>query len=219
MPRKSYFVPTSFCRRATLGFCGVSNNYRAICCKMCVPVWNLVPRGRYRTILVECWPPWGSIERYGYRNDSGYRSNSIAISRDMGPLSESTSRQNRVYTRPGERDREGAGMLPGKSWAYKTNIAKIYPGMRSCDPKRTKKRQKLSKSLIFSFLQSGVAPANQTKERSVHKLFPRGIPEQKFNVNRACFPKANTRIHKNGRSSWTFCFSPFFGLVWQAEKK
>ena len=62
-------------------------------------------------------------------------------------------------------------------------------------------------------LQSGVAPANQTKERSVSWTFHRGIPEQKFNVNRACFPKEKHRIHKNGRTSWTFRFGPLFGLV------
>ena len=41
---------------------------------------------------------------------------------------------------------------------------------------------------------SGVAPANQTKERSVHELSAGAfrIPEQKFNVNRACFPREHT---------------------------
>ena len=57
-------------------------------------------------------------------------------------------------------------------------------------------------------------PTKQTKERSVHELFHRGIPEQKFNVNRACFPKEN---HQNSQK-WTkfmnFSFWPFlwFGL-------
>ena len=48
---------------------------------------------------------------------------------------------------------------------------------------------------FYPFL-SGVAPANQTKERSVHELFTGGIPEQTFNVNRACFPKEK---HQNSQ--------------------
>ena len=48
---------------------------------------------------------------------------------------------------------------------------------------------------------SGVAPANQTKERSVHELFAWGIPEQKFNVNRACFPKEK---HQNSQKCPVF---------------
>ena len=38
-------------------------------------------KGGYRTILGECLPPFKRIARYGYRSDS------IATSRDMGPLS------------------------------------------------------------------------------------------------------------------------------------
>ena len=62
-------------------------------------------------------------------------------------------------------------------------------------------------------IRSGPGKQNQRKVSSW--TFHRGIPEQKFNVNRACFPKENTRIHKNGRNSWTFRFGrPFlwFGL-------
>ena len=48
--------------------------------------------------------------------------------------------------------------------------------------------------MISKRIRSG--PANQTKERSGHELLTWGIPEQKFNVNRACFPKEkHTRIH------------------------
>ena len=62
---------------------------------------------------------------------------------------------------------------------------------------------------------SGVTPANQTKPKKASSwTFRRGIPEQKFNVNRACFP---TRIHKNGRNSWTSRFAPFFGLVCRGD--
>ena len=65
---------------------------------------------------------------------------------------------------------------------------------------------------------SGVAPANQTKERSVHELFRRGIPEQKFEMWIVlAFLRKTTRIHKNGRNSWTFRFGPFFGLVYRGD--
>ena len=43
--------------------------------------------------------------------------------------------------------------------------------------------------------------------------FHRGIPEQKFNVNRACFPKEKHQNSQKWRNSWTFRFGPFFGLV------
>ena len=61
---------------------------------------------------------------------------------------------------------------------------------------------------------SGVTPANQTKERPVHELFP-GKPEQKFDVDCACFPKEK---HQNSDKKWVkfmnFSFWPFlwFGL-------
>ena len=59
----------------------------------------------------------------------------------------------------------------------------------------------------------------QTKPKNASSwTFPGGIPEQKFNVNRAfCFPRKNTRIHKNGRNSWTSRFGPFFGLVCRGD--
>ena len=43
-------------------------------------------------------------------------------------------------------------------------------------------------------VRSGPGKPNQKK--SVHELFARGIPEQKFNVNRACFPKEK---HQNSQ--------------------
>ena len=45
-------------------------------------------------------------------------------------------------------------------------------------------------------LRSGITPANQTQEKPVHELFPGCIPEQKFDVNRACFPKEK---HQNSQ--------------------
>ena len=58
-----------------------------------------------------------------------------------------------------------------------------------------------------------MAPANQTKERSVHELFT-GIPEQKFNVNRACFPKEKHQNSQKWAKFMNFSFWPFlwFGL-------
>ena len=52
---------------------GVSHRYT------CVKV-STGGGGRYRTILGSCQPPWKVL------HDMGYRSDSIAISRDMGPL-------------------------------------------------------------------------------------------------------------------------------------
>ena len=65
-------------------FCVVSHNYRAIRCKMGyrtdVPVRNHVPRGGIA-------PFWGSANLpKKVSRDMGYRNDSIAISRDMGPL-------------------------------------------------------------------------------------------------------------------------------------
>ena len=59
----------------------------------------------------------------------------------------------------------------------------------------------------------------QTKPKKVSSwTFRRGIPEQKFNVNRACFPKEkHQNSQKNGRNSWTFRFGPFFGLVCRGD--
>ena len=59
---------------------------------------------------------------------------------------------------------------------------------------------------------SGVAPANQTKERSVHELFTGA-----FRNKSSTFLRKNTRIHKNGRNSWTLRFGPFFNLVWRGD--
>ena len=59
-----------------------------------------------------------------------------------------------------------------------------------------------------------MAAANQTKERSVHELFRGGVPEQKFNVNRACFPKEKHQNSQKWAKFMNFSFWPFlwFGL-------
>ena len=66
-------------------FYGVSHTYRAIRCKMGyrrdVPMRNLVPREGVA-------PFWGTPNLpLKVSRDMGYRSDSIAISRDIGPLS------------------------------------------------------------------------------------------------------------------------------------
>ena len=66
-------------------------------------------------------------------------------------------------------------------------------------------------------LQSGVAPANQTKERSVHELFAGAFRNKSSMWIVLVFLRKNTRIHKNGRNSWTFRFGPFFGLVCRGD--
>ena len=53
-------------------------------------------------------------------------------------------------------------------------------------------------------LNSGVAPANQTKERSVHELFAGAFRNKSSMWIVLVFLRKNTWIHKNGRNSWTF---------------
>ena len=71
----------------------------------------------------------------------------------------------------------------------------------------------MTKTLTELF--SGVAPANQTKERSVHELFTGAIPEQKFNVNRACFPKEKHQKSQTWAKFMNFFVLPL-SLVWFA---
>ena len=60
-------------------------------------------------------------------------------------------------------------------------------------------------------------PANQTKERSVHELFAGAFRNKSSMWIVLVFLRKNTRIHKNGRNSWTFRFGPFFGLVCRGD--
>ena len=77
------------------------------------------------------------------------------------------------------------------------------------------------KTAVFSLenpLKSGVAPANQTKEKVGSWTFRRGIPEQKFDMWMVLgFPRKNIRIHKKmGEIHMNFSrFGPFFGLVFR----
>ena len=74
---------------------------------------------------------------------------------------------------------------------------------------------------ITHIRKSGVAPANRTKERTVHELFRRGIPEQKFNVNRTCFPKEKHQNSQKWAKFMNFSFWPFlwFGLSGRLLRK
>ena len=79
-------------------------------------------------------------------------------------------------------------------------------------------RESWSWSTFFCFLRTNLlrsGPGKPNQRKAGSWTFSGGIPaEQKFNVNRACFLRISTRIHKNGRNSWTFRFGPF--LVWFA---
>ena len=66
-------------------FPGVSHRYRAICCKMGYRTGMSVQNGAPRGGIASCWGIAGMAEKVS--RDRGYRSDTIAISRDMGPLS------------------------------------------------------------------------------------------------------------------------------------
>ena len=60
-------------------------------------------------------------------------------------------------------------------------------------------------------VRSGPGEPNQRKVSSW--TFRRGIPEQKFNLNRACFPKEKQQnSQERAKFIWTFRFGPFFGF-------
>ena len=66
-----------------------------------------------------------------------------------------------------------------------------------------------------------MAPANQTKERSVHELFAGAFRNKKFNVNRACFPKEKHQNSQKWAKFMNFSFWPFlwFGLPGRLLRK
>ena len=64
----------------------------------------------------------------------------------------------------------------------------------------------------FPWIRSG--PANQTKERSVHKFLAGAFRNKSSMWIVLVFLRKNTRIHKNGRNSWTFVLA--LSLVWFA---
>ena len=66
-------------------------------------------------------------------------------------------------------------------------------------------------------LLSGVAPANQTKERSVHELFTGAFWNKSSIVNRACFPEEKHQNSQKWAKFMNYSFGPFFGLVCQGD--
>ena len=78
--------------------------------------------------------------------------------------------------------------------------------------------RRLKKLPVPALKGKGVTPANQTKERSVHELFAGAFRNKSSRCESCLFSQGkNTRIHKNGRNSWTFRFGPFFGLVCRGD--
>ena len=72
---------------------------------------------------------------------------------------------------------------------------------------------------FFSFLRpsqhlirSGPGKPNQRKVSS--RTFRRGIPEQKFNVNRVCFPKEKHQNSQKWAKFMNFSFWPFLWFGW-----
>ena len=62
---------------------------------------------------------------------------------------------------------------------------------------------------------SGVTPANQTKKRPVHELFPGAFRNKSSRCESCLFSEGkNTRIHTEmgAKFTWTFRFGPFFGF-------
>ena len=93
------------------------------------------------------------------------------------------------------------------AWAWRGTFWSIYVRQLYCGHSRIFLCPKF-------FCESGVAPANQTKKVSSW-TFRRGVPEQKFNVNRACFPKENHQNSQKRAKFMNFSFWPFlwFGLL------
>ena len=60
---------------------------------------------------------------------------------------------------------------------------------------------------------SGVAPANQTKERSVHELFTGAFPGTKVQCESCLFSKGKKPEFTKWARFMNFSFGPFFGLV------
>ena len=99
-------------------------------------------------------------------------------------------------------------VLESQHYVYgncQTKFSSSMPKSQNCD------RRELKWKLMRA--KSGVAPANQTKERSVHELFAGAFRNRSSMWIVLVFLRKNTRIHKNGQNSWTFRFGLFFGFV------
>ena len=97
-------------------------------------------------------------------------------------------------------------------------VQTVVLGNGGSDP--CQKQGILTKTATMTSLHSsGVATANQTKGRPVHELFPGASWNKSSMWIALVFPRKNTRIHKNGRNSWTFRIGPFFGLVCRGHSR
>ena len=105
-----------------------------------------------------------------------------------------------------------------KAWTFamaalRSESQQSWNSQHSCNGGNNKVASSSIHMLSSTKIRSGPGkPKNQRKVSSW--TFHRGIPEQEFNVNRACFPKEkHQNLQKYGRNSWTFRFGPFLGLV------
>ena len=74
----------SIAKNVRVCFPGVSHKYRAICCEMGYCTYMSVSKKAPRGGIAPCWGIAGMAEKVS--RDRGYRSDTLAISRDMGPL-------------------------------------------------------------------------------------------------------------------------------------
>ena len=75
----------SIAKRFRVCFPGVSHEYRAIRCKMGYRTDMFVQKKAPSGGIAPCWGIAGMAEKVS--RDRGYRSDTIAVARDMGPLS------------------------------------------------------------------------------------------------------------------------------------
>ena len=104
-----------------------------------------------------------------------------------------------------------------KPWASPTRGGSTTESVSSPLSAQTQRSGPRPMSCRTCWRCSGVTPANQTKERPVHELFAGAFRNKNSMWIVLVFPRKNTRIHKNGRNSWTFRFCPFFGLVCRGD--
>ena len=99
-------------------------------------------------------------------------------------------------------------------WNFHSRLKISIPGPVSLRPERGPD-WKFHSRLKTSFLRSGPGKPNQKK--SVHELFAGAFRNKSSMWIVLVFLRKNTRIHENGRNSWTFRFGPFFGLVCRGD--
>ena len=72
--------------------------------------------------------------------------------------------------------------------------------------------------VLFPFPTIRSGPGKPNQKKSVHELFAGAFRNKSLTCASCLFSlRKNTRIHKNGRNSWTFRFGPFFGLVCRGD--